>query len=133
MNKEIESFINTLAEDFFEQTWFDRTPNALNPTDFRLTHGCTDTPLDIIEAAMSLRKELEYLDPSNLHHLGVISHINGDRGDNRWANLRQIQLPDSKDFNHGFNSGVLAALRLLQSINEGEADRGLEEFPMLDS
>lgn len=40
---------------------------------------------------------------------------------------------DGGDWEHGFNSGMLAATRLYLTMIEEDVERALEEFPMLDS
>lgn len=40
---------------------------------------------------------------------------------------------DMSDWEHGFNSGMLAASRLYLSMIEESVEQALEDFPMLDS
>lgn len=47
--------------------------------------------------------------------------------------VEQLQDPDSGDWKHGFNSGMLAALRLVMCAEEFGTEQALELFPELDT
>lgn len=45
--------------------------------------------------------------------------------------VARLQCQDNGDWEHGFNSGVLAALRFLSSLNSEGEERATEDFPEL--
>jgi len=40
---------------------------------------------------------------------------------------------DDCDWSHGFNSGVLSTIRLIQGLMEDDFDASVDEFPFLDT
>ena len=44
-----------------------------------------------------------------------------------------LNTPDAGDWQHGFNSGMLAALRLIIATQTKSAEQALKEFPNLDT
>lgn len=48
------------------------------------------------------------------------------------AEVEELQSPIG-DWTHGFNSGMLAALRWIMTANEDGVDQANEEFPFLDT
>jgi hypothetical protein len=77
----------------------------------RQEEGFEDTPADILQQMLDTKRRYWDADPE----------------------IELCKLADGGDYNHGFNSGVLAAVRLVQSIVDGEAEEGLDEFPLLDT
>lgn len=51
------------------------------------------------------------------------------------ADLEAMRDSDESDWQHGFNSGCLAAFRLVQGLlgSEGDAEFAREQFPFLDT
>ena len=84
-------------------------------------------------------KEGKYLDLvwyarsyNNLHVDGVVKNRTGIENlhPNETVNLNDS---DSSDWHHGFNSGMLAALRFIIDLDEEGLESAEENFPSLDT
>jgi hypothetical protein len=47
--------------------------------------------------------------------------------------VKEIFIGEDPDWNHGFNSGCLAAFRLILSMSEYGVEEAFDEFPFLDT
>lgn len=113
MNNEqvLNKILKEFSERYSRRVWYTRTAMSNTVEEVQQEEGFEDTPEDILQQMLATKKRYWNEDPE----------------------IELCKLEDGGDWNHGFNSGVLAAVRLVQSIVEGEAEEGLDEFPFLDT
>ena len=110
-NDQLATTLNQFSEKYSRRVWYARTALGSTLEEVRQEEGFEDTPADILQQMLDTKRRYWDADPE----------------------IELCKLEDVGDWHHGFNSGVLAAVRLVQSIAEGEAEEGLDEFPFLDA
>lgn len=108
---QLATTLNQFSEKYSRRVWYARTALGSTLEAVRQERGFEDTPEDIIKQMLATKEKYWDEDPE----------------------IELCKLENGGDYSHGFNSGVLAAVRLVQSIVEGAAEEGLDEFPALDS
>ena len=106
--------VRELREMYFDLVWYARKPRENGKV--TLEHArevMPDTPDDILQRMVQAAKRIEEMYPNEVAALN-----DQDLETRNWA--------------HGFNSGMLAALRLVKP-SVGISNRALEDFPALDS
>ena len=86
-----------------------------------------------------ITKETKYTDliwyarsrPENINIKGVGE--NKERIENSYPNEVTDLQSENGDWHHGFNSGMVAALRYVLTMDDLGKEQADEEFPMLDS
>lgn len=104
----LDTTLNTMEEKYYRLVWYARSVNR-NNKEYWQTH-----PEDIRKGAFAAQMRVEKSYPEEA---GRICSDNGD-----WE--------------HGFNSGVLGAIRLVLSLSSPNCKKrgmGLSEFPCLDT
>ena len=109
---DLEKQLSELEEKYFQLVWYARKPLYENQADW--LEYFADTPDDLILACRQRMQEVEEKYPED---------------------TKKICSPERGDFEHGFNSGCLAAFRWISSAKEGK--EGIEfadkQFPWLDT
>ena len=108
---QLATTLKQFSEKYSRRVWYARTALGNTVEAVRQEEGFEDTPEDIIKQMLDTKRRYWDADPE----------------------IELCKLEDGGDWHHGFNSGVLAAVRLVQSIVDGEAEEGLDEFPFLDT
>ena len=106
MKKEVTSLIQLMEGKYTDLVWYDRK----GPSDDEAYWAGVSE--DIRTHALNQCSRVEELMPDEVDAL---------------------KSPETGDWSHGFNSGVLAALRLLLTAEEEGADEALDCFPQLDT
>lgn len=92
-------------EKYFDLVWFARKPDISDEEYWG------DTPNDIFLKAQ------EHIERVKKQYPDDVSELSGDNG----------------DWQHGFNSGILAGMRYALELLQGTAAQADEDFPFLDT
>ena len=110
-NDQLATTLNQFSEKYSRRVGYARTALGNTVEAVRQERGFEDIPEDILQQMLDTKEKYWDEDPE----------------------IELCKLEDVGDWHHGFNSGVLGAVRLVQSILDGDAEEGLDEFRSLDT
>ena len=102
-----------MVDKYFDLVWYARKPrfDGEVPTMAEAKEAMPGTPVDILEGMVDQMQRVEELYPE------AVGDLNAEDGD--WC--------------HGFNSGVLAALRFVYQAEFDSVEEAKAEWPKLDT